>query len=246
MKIAPKIILIEPVRDIFLREHDFYVEQAKSRIFNNFKGENIEKEAEKAKEDFFKREELEGHYGEDVDVADIAETAIEHGIEFGITLYEMKFQVILATLALMYHQWEKKLREFMEHELRFGYNNDELEKIFWKSNIDCLYDELERQGWYIRKEAWFPKIDACRLIVNVYKHGKGPALGKLKEKHPEYLKGVFDVGDFFGECDEMLLSYEDLSITIEDFNEIADALRQFWVDFPSHQDQSKCDSDIPF
>ena len=244
MKITPKIILTEPVRDIFLKEHDFYVEQAKSRIFNSFKSEDIEKDVRKATEDFYRQERLEGCYGEDVDEESIAENAIEHGIDFGITLHEMKFQVILAMLASMYHQWEKKLRDFMERELKAGYNDDELEKIFWKSNIDCLYDELERLGWYIRKEVWFPKIDACRLIVNVYKHGKGPALVKLKEKHPEYLKGIFKVDKFFGERDEMLLSYEDLSITIEGFNEIADAFRQFWIDFPCHEDQHK--NDIPF
>lgn len=246
MKIAPKIILFEPVREAFLTEHDIFVEQARTRIFDNFKDEDIEKASEKKKENFFEREGLKVPYGEGVDMGDIAEDAEDYGIKFGITLYEMKSQVILATLAALYHQWEKKLRERMEHELRFGKTENELRKIFWKTEIKCIFDQLELLGWYIREESWFSKINACRLIVNVYKHGKGRSLDELKEKHPQYLKGVFDASRFFGERDEMLLSYEDLSITIEEFNEIADAFRQFWVDFPSHEDQHKNDSDIPF
>ena len=149
---SQKIILIEPVRDIFLREHDSYVEQAKSRILDNFKDEDIERDAKKAIEDFYRRKELEGCYGEDVDEADIAENAMEHGIEFGITLYEMKFQVILAMLALMYHQWEKKLRKFMEHELRFGYNENELENFFGKViSIACMTNLNDWGGIFERK-----------------------------------------------------------------------------------------------
>ena len=245
MKIAPKIILFEPVRDIFLTEHKIFVEQAKIRIFDNFKDEDIERSAEKKKEDFFKKKMSEA-YDENVDEGCVAEEAEDYGIKFGITLYEMKSQIILATLAALYHQWEKNLREHMERELRSGYTEDELKEIFWKSNIDYIFNKLESLGWHIREESWFPKIDACRLIVNVYKHGKGSALDKLKKKHSQYLKGVFDVSNFFGEGYDMLRSYKDLSITPEEFEEFADAFRQFWVDFPSYKDQDKNDSDDLF
>lgn len=47
-------------------------------------------------------------------------------------------------------------------------------------------------------KSYFPKLDACRLVVNVYKHGKGTALNQLRSRYPEYLADPFgDVADFY-------------------------------------------------
>ena len=225
-----KITLFEPVRKLFLREHEFFVKQAQSRIFDNFKDQDIEREAEKEKEDFFEHEGSKP-YSEDVDMGDVAEYAEEHGNEFGEMLYEMKFQIILAVLASLYHQWDKNLRERLEHELRFGFSEDELKKVFWKRDIAKMLNTLEQStGWDIRKESWYPKIDACRLIVNVYKHGKGISLDELKEKYPQYLEGPHHV--LSSEFDKLPPRYENLWVAPEDFEEIADAFRQFWAEFP--------------
>lgn len=226
-----KITLFEPVRRMFLREHDFFVKQAKSRIFDNFKDEDIDKEAEKEKEDFFEREGSEGSYGEDVDMGDIAEDAERRGIEFGEMLYEMKSRIILAILASLYHHWDKNLRERMEHGLRFGFTEDELKEVFWKRDIKKMLNELEESTeWDVRKEPWFPKIDACRLIVNAYKHGKGHSLDELNEKYPQYLQGPFGV--LSGDFDKLPPRYENLWVSPEEFVQIAEAFKQFWVKFP--------------
>jgi hypothetical protein len=38
-------------------------------------------------------------------------------------------------------------------------------------------DLLESIGWTIREKAYYPHLDACHLVVNVYKHGRGASLG---------------------------------------------------------------------
>jgi hypothetical protein len=53
------------------------------------------------------------------------------------------------------------------------------------------------------------KINACRLVVNVYKHEDGKAFEKLRNEHPEYFK------DSLAECAEGL---EDLQEWLRRFS----------------------------
>ena len=225
--------LYEPVREIFLGEHDFFVKQAEIRIFNNFKYEDIEKAAKKEKKDFLKRQLSKGTYGTDVNIDNIAEYAEDHSMTFGVMLHRMKSEVILAILTSLYHRWEKNLRERIEHlgrEFGLEYTEDKRKKVFWESNIDKMLDKLKQfTGWDVRKEPWYPKIDACRLLASAYKHGKGHSLDELKEKYPEYLGGFFGVS---GRSDRGPPLYEDLWVEQENFVKIANAFREFWVKFP--------------
>lgn len=50
---------------------------------------------------------------------------------------------------------------------------------------------LESLGWKIRSAGYFRTLDACRLVVNVYKHGEGKSLANLKQNYPEYLDDPF-------------------------------------------------------
>ncbi len=214
---------------MLLGRHDFSVEQVKLRVLGNF--DNMEESAEHAATEMYG---LIGSMPDSdrLDWADVAEAVRDHRDEFYMMLNEMKVQTTLGALALIYHQWDKDFRTFMERELSRFYDRDGVTKFCWQSNIGILFDTLEEFGWVIREASWFPLINQCRLIVNVYKHGKGSSLYTLAKEHPEYLGGPFD--DINTATWLQIADYRHLSITQEEFDQITDALRLFWVELPEN------------
>ena len=204
------------------------MEQVKVRVLDNF--HNMEEEANRVAEEL--HDQIGSTFPEgDGDMAAAAETAFGHGAEFYMLLSDMKSQTILGALASLYHQWDKTFRDFMERELTRTYDRDQVTKYVWQPNIGKLFDILEKFGWSVRQAQWFPLVNACRLIVNVYKHGKGRSLDELAETYPEYLKeGEYDIIPLARELTTP--DHEDLAVTDEEFEKIAGAMREFWVDFP--------------
>ena len=203
------VILMRPLkRELILARQNFYMEQVKVRVLGNF--HNMEEEATQFGDKVFGQSE-----DDDSKYWDAA--------EFYMLLRDMKTQTTLGALASLYHQWEKEFRDFMENELSRSYGRAKITNCVWKSEINEIFSKLEKFGWSIRQAQWFSLLNACRLIVNVYKHGKGPSFKELGRDYPQYLKGWDDDMDDY---------YEALEITEEEFDEIAGALRQFWMDFP--------------
>ncbi len=81
----------------------------------------------------------------------------------------------------------------------------------------------------LRKAVWFPKLEACRLVVNVYKHGKGVSLDQLAARYPSYLQSPLDniFPPVYTDPD-----YQSLIVTAAQFQEFDDALAAFWREFP--------------
>jgi hypothetical protein len=88
---------------------------------------------------------------------------------------------------------------------------------------------LREFGWDVSSSDFLPLIDACRLIVNVYKHGNGQSLRDLAERYPRYLNLSTSCD---GERSDGFLKHEWLSVSSADFDAIANGLRAFWVPFP--------------
>lgn len=146
-------------------------------------------------------------------------------------LLNMRNQVLLAGLASLYHLWDKTLRDFIESEVKCHFSEANTIAIAWEPNIGKIFDVLKQFGWDCRSEPFFSFIDACRLVVNVYKHGKGRSLDELAANYPDYLQGplvdIDEPGSVAGTPD-----YEMLIVTESKFDEIARALRGFWEAFP--------------
>lgn len=214
-------------REFFLARHDFYMEQVKTRVLGNFR--NMGEEADQVAHKAYDR--IGSVYSDgDGDMAAAAETAMDRGHEFYMLLSDMRTQTTLGAMAALYHQWDKDIRGFLEGELSHSYDRDQVTKFAWGSNIDKIFETLEEFGWPIRQAQWFPRLNASRLIVNVHKHGKGQSLDELIRDYPQYLKGPLDgiaIASFMTTPD-----HEELAVTEEEFNQIADAIRQFWVDLP--------------
>lgn len=222
------IYLNSMTRDLFLRKHAFFVKEVKARVLSQFV--DVEREAEEFMNQEYLR--LGSRVGSgDVDMSHIADAASGNAEEFYALLYTMKMQLSLASLAALYHQWDKEFRDFMERELARGYDTKKIYELCWHPNIGHLFDVLKQLGWDVRNESFYRKMDACRLVVNVYKHGKGNSLDQLTAKYPIYLKTPFSD---MPEAPEFLKipRYDDLKLSAEEFEDIADAFNSFWMAFP--------------
>ena len=210
-----------------LEQHDFYVAQTNKRVLAQF--QHLEGEADgHAKEEYNRLMKQPGD--ESTDFADLAHIAHDRAIGFYCLLIDLKQQMVLAALAGLYHQWEKELREFIERELRHDMKKDAAKKHAWIGEINKIFDLLTKFGWTVRTRPFFPLIDACRLVVNVYKHGNGRSLEELNQRYHQYLRDPLgpDLPAFIPDY----LDHALLTVTEEHFTEIADALRAFWVEFP--------------
>lgn len=227
MPAEPQLYMWNGLKEIVLTRHDFFVEQIKARVLGNF--ENIEAEADQKAEEVYEHLGSIPSWGED-DMSAAAETAFEAGYELYELLTDMRTQTMLGAVASLYHQWDKEFRHFLEHELCHTYDRDEVTKFCWRSPIGPLFDLLADFGWDVKQEAFYPQLDACRLIVNVYKHGKGGSLDDLAANYPQYLKT--STQGLAGIAFLNVTDFKDLGVTLEEFDELANAIRSFWVNMP--------------
>ena len=222
-----QILMWSSERDQLLARHDFYMEQVKVRLLRRF--DNMEEEAEQINNEMHER--LAALESEGGDMAARAEIARHDGMEFFLLLSHMKTQTTLGALASLYHQWEKDFRGFMQRQrILVKEKGNEVKDYFWDCETEDLFDALEKFGWSIRKNQFYHSLNSCRLIVNVFKHGKGKSLDSLIEDYPQYLKGRFS--DSAESSFVATPRHEDLAVTEEEFDQIGKGIRQFWTDFP--------------
>jgi len=216
-------------RERLIHELDFYMEQAEKRILSQFN--NINDEAEAYANDKY-TELAETSRPEMYDMGDLAEAAWEEGIEYYEMLDDLRNRTFLSVAAGMYHEWDKQLREWLHRELAHSSNMDHLGPKIWSVNIDEIFRLFGLWGWDAPSEEYFQKIDACRLIVNVYKHGPGASLENLKESYSHYLRiGLPDANE------DAWLKFADhshLSVTREHLLEFHAAFRAFWLSVPEN------------
>ncbi len=211
-----------------LQEHDFYVLQTDGRVLAQFR--DLENEAtDFANAEYEKL--IQQPADEDADLADLAAIAHDRAVAHYGLLADLRQRVILGALAGLYHAWEKELRDFIERELISELHSTSMaEKEAWSGPITNVFDLLTDFGWPVRDETFYPLIEACGLIVNVLKHGKGRSLKELSQKYPAYLEDPLGLG-----VPNLLPGYLDhtlLKLSDAQYNEIAGALRNFWEAFP--------------
>lgn len=219
-----------PLRQSLIDSHLFYVEQARKRLLSQFN--DIEREADRAAEEW-----LEQHsHRFDPDRHDpgaFYEAANDAGIEFYQLLSDMRDRTRLSVVAGIFHEWDKQLRDWLVREVRHWHRGDAVVSKIWTVDFGKIADLLESLGWNIRGEEYFNKLDACRLVVNVYKHGEGKSLADLKKNYPEYLDDPSGaVGVVISGKD--WLDHTHLLVSEEQFQEFSDAIVSFWRDVPEN------------
>jgi hypothetical protein len=219
-----------PFRQSLIDGHKFYVEQARKRLLSQFG--DIEAEADRAAKEWLERSshlfDPDSH-----DPASFYEAANEAGIEFYALLSDMRDQTRLSVVSGMFHEWDKQLRDWLVREIQHWHCGDDVAAKVWAVDFGKIADLLESLGWDIRSQDYFAKLDACRLVVNVYKHGKGKSLEDLKQTYPAFLQGPLEgFGSAFS--DMKFRDHTDLNVSDEQFQEFADAIIAFWRDVPEN------------
>ena len=229
-----------PFRESLIAGHLFYVEQARKRLLSQF--EDIETEADKAAEDWL--EKSSSRFDPDRhDLSDFYEAANDAGIEFYTLLSEMRDQTRLSVVAGMFHEWDKQLRDWLVREIQHWHHGDAAALKIWSADFQQIAELLERLGWAINSAAYFQSLDACRLVVNVYKHGKGKSLDDLKVKYPEYLHDPFSgTGGAFSGVKHR--DHTHLKVSDAQFQAFSDAIISFWQGVPENIFESEV-KDVP-
>lgn len=216
-------------RQEIIEQHDFYVEQLKDRLFSQFA--DIEGEARRHRQTLYASQLADAAaVGQEGDTETAAEIAQHRAEVLYDSLYEMKQAMMLGALAGLYHRWDKTLRDFIERELRHNMKSAAATRFAWHPNSGYPLDILQEFGCVSQSAAFYPKINACRLVVNIYKHGKGRSLDDLVSLYPVYLTSATEgLPASFVEEDP---DYRWVEVSEPQFQDIADALRKFREDMP--------------
>lgn len=215
---------------VLLGPHKFYVLQAKQRLLSQFN--DISREADEVEKQHY--EKLGQFFDPDRDdPADSYEAAYQEGISHYIALDEMRNTVTLALTAGMFHQFDKALREKMVMEFR-RWQPTAVDPLIWNIDFPDLVELLEWTGIDIKSKTFYEKIEACQLLVNVYKHGKGRSHTELAGKYPQYYPN-YTPGTVRRKT---LPRPEQLKVSEAQFTDIADAIRDFWLNIPEFRNES--------
>lgn len=217
----------EPHRQSLIAGHLFYVEQAKKRLLSQF--QDINQEADSAADQWLK--DHNHHFNPDFhSPGDFEEQAFNAGLEFYELLKEMQNRTRLSVVAGMYHEWDKQLHQWMVDQMRGWCPRSSFELTVWNTSLSEFAELVEPLGWDIRSKSYFAELDACRLVINVFKHGDGPSLQQLKRKYPDFLQDP--TADLVGKSFFDITSHRHLSVSDEHIDAFSDAIVSFWRDVP--------------
>lgn len=215
-----------------IEENNFFYEQAMKRLLGQFADGDMARDAERFADETY--EKMGQHFNPDVhDESSFAEDAWSAGTEFYQLLVEMRDDVRLGLVATMFHNWEKELRDWISHEVRHWNRSEMLKRSIWTATLDELYNLLKDIGFDVRAKAYYPSIDALRMVVNVFKHGDGTSLDNLDKHYPQFTAKSRE-SVFAKHLNIRLIDYKHVEITDADFKEFSGALSAFWLDMPDN------------
>lgn len=223
-KLRSAFMLDEPVRHTFIVGHRFYVQQAKDRLLSTFG--NISAEADAAANAHW---EASGrNFDPDIhDEADQAEDAQNQGMMFYELLSDMHERTRLSIVAGMFHHWDKTWRRFLVDQLRFpGFViGVHTRRAMWTMDSSQLESLVEALGWKVTAFPGYARLDAMRLVVNVFKHGEGNSMDDLRQAYPEFVPVVNGWVRAFPDDTSM-------KVTDAHLDEFAEAIETFWLNVP--------------
>lgn len=211
-----------------IARHEFYIEQARTRLLSQF--ENKSEDADRAGEEWLSQN---GHnFDPDRhDPGDFYEQAYDVSISFYQSLVDMHEQTRLSIVAGIFHQWDKQLREWISREIRHWGNLKHFTNEVWASPFDDLMGLLVAFGWNVKVLKCFDALNACRWVVNAYKHGEGKALNRLRKEYPHFLMQSFPEVDGYIP-DPAYRNYENITVSEIDISVFSAAIVDFWHAVP--------------
>ena len=216
-----------PWRESVIEQHRFYVEQVKNKLLSQFN--SMEEEADEAAERWLEKQSQ--HFDPDRDdPGSFEEDAYHEGVEYHRLLSELLDQTRLSIVAGMYHAWDKELRRWLLKEIEHWHRGPTVTEWVWKATFEEITELLDSSGLAERSAGYLQKLSACRYVVNVYKHGEGLSLNKLKANHPEYLR----IQSANGVTPDMRwIDHTHLLVTDKQLDEFSGAIVEFWGMIPT-------------
>lgn len=216
-----------PWRESVIEQHRFYAEQGRNKLLSQFS--NMEQEADEAAERWLEKQSQ--HFDPDRDdPGSFAEDAYHEGVEYYRLLSELRDQTRLSIVAGMYHAWDKELRRWLLKEIEHWHRGPTVTDMVWKATFEDIVDLLVSTELAKPSAGYLQKLSACRYVVNVYKHGEGLSLKKLKVSHPEYLR----IQPANGSTPDMRwIDHTHLLVTDKQLDEFSSAIVEFWRTIPS-------------
>lgn len=225
----------QPAKTMLIERHKFFIEQAQKRLLSQFT--NLENEAKQAAEEWLERAGRSFNPDRD-DPGSFEEAAYHEGISFHQQLEDMRDSVRLSIVAGMFHEWDKQLRDWLVREILHWHRGNEVQGRIWAQDFGGLIDLFASFGWDIKSKPYFAALDACRLVVNVYKHGDGGSFRDLKQCYPQFLESPLKVLGVAG-IEGDFIDYTNLKVSEDQINDFSNAIIAFWKDVPEriHDDQ---------
>jgi hypothetical protein len=233
-KMRSAFMLDDPVRHTLITGHRFYVQQAKERLLSTFG--DVSAEANAAADAHW--EESGRSFNPDIhDEGEQAENAQNHGIMFFELLSEMHERTRLSVVAGMFHHWDKAWRRFLVDQLRLpGFVvGVHTRRAMWTMDSSQLESLVEALGWKVATFPGYARLDAMRLVVNVFKHGEGPSMDDLRQAYPEFVPVANGWARAFPDDTSM-------KVTDTQLDDFADAIESFWLNVPS---ELNFDANVP-
>lgn len=218
-----------PFREQLVANHEFYVAEAKRRLLDQFDEEAMKADADRHAEAWLAERGKFFDPDRD-DVADYYERAYDEGINFYLSLAGLRDSTRLSIIAGMFHEWEKQVRDWLGKELGHHDFGKHAHGAVWSVKLDDLFDLLENCKWPVRSQGFFPQLERCQLVTNVYKHGNGPSFDALKVVAPELAGNAGDLPAFFVSA----LDYSSLSVSDDDLTRFAASITAFWRELPEN------------
>lgn len=219
-------------RDMLAR-HNFYVKELQSLFLPLLSEDAIKIEADKVANETW--DSTGADFNSDFhDEGNVSENASDCSYSRWELQNELRKNLLLSSTAIVFHDWEKQLRQWLTEQVSHWCQQESLKRRVWEASFVEILNLLKCMEVDVRAEEYFNKLNACRLIVNVFKHGNGASFDELKKKHPEYLRNY----EGMSKADLSFLSsiswqnHTSLEITIDDLSNFSDAILNFWKSIP--------------
>jgi|GEM_PF-4835302 len=212
--------------NMIVANHKFYMKQAKSRLLGQTR--DITDAAKAGVDDWLAENE------------EVAREAVEDSLYHGFTnlLHNLVSETRLGIAASIYHRWEKDLKEKILSTGRvFTTTKEDVEvdTDINKLNHPGLLKILRELGCEISNTDFGRKLDECRLVVNLYKHGAGYAFDTIRNSHPEYLASY---GEASGSGGGETATPEGICISDEHLDAFSEAIVAFWKKWSDQVDKN--------
>lgn len=217
-----------PTRGHLIANHEFYVAEAKRRLLDQFEDAAMKADAERHANAWLA--ERAKYFNPDRDdPGDHYEAAYDENISFYLSLAGLRDSTRLSIIAGMFHEWEKQVRDWLGRELGHHGFGRHAHAAVWSVRVDELFDLFENCSWPVRASDFFPQLQRCQLVANVYKHGNGPSFDTLKDIAPDLVEGLDRPAFFVSALDHTVLSVSD-----ENLASFAEAITAFWRQLPEN------------